>query len=113
MRSLEEATENLASEAERNAQRFYQSCLNFNVSNKEPLLDLLVQIGGWPAIQDENNLDKTRSFQENLQTVHSLRADAFFKWSVYKPNIEHEDLPPDEPFILVDVLFYTNMLKFH
>lgn len=102
----------VSSEAERSAQRFYQSCLNFKASDKQPLLDLLEQIGGWPAIRgfSSNEKNNTSSFQKNLQLVHALGGDAFFEWSVQKPNtLEHRALTRDEPFILVYTFFSVSL----
>ena len=104
LESTEETADDVESEAEQTARRFYQSCLNFNVSNKEPLLDLLDQIGGWPALGGYylNETNYTGSFQKNLQLAHDLGGNAFFKWSVQKPNtFEHPALTRDVPFILV------------
>ena len=111
--NLEETDEVGVSQAERNARRYYQSCLNFNASNKKPLLDLLEQIGGWPAIQNNETSNKnyTSSLQKSLQQLHSLNADAFFKWVVTKPFTVHPALPKDQPFIVVYFLNIVSNLR--
>ena len=71
------------------------------------MLDLLEQIGGWPAIL-YNIPDYKGSFQKNLQLVHALGGDAFFKWNVHKPQ-EQSPLPPDQPFIVVYCLLNAEL----
>ena len=51
---IEQPSDLLVSEAEKRAQRYYQSCLDVNDTMEtlggKPVLELLGQIGGWPAI---------------------------------------------------------------
>jgi len=52
--NAEQPSHSLVSEAEKRAQRYYQSCLDVNDTMEtlggKPVLELMSQIGGWPAI---------------------------------------------------------------
>lgn len=78
----------MVSEAEKRAQRYYQSCLDINETMEalggKPLIELLTQIGGWPAIEPSNpEAEKRWIFQEALQTAHNvMNMGGFFTWAV-------------------------------
>ena len=84
----EQPAESLVSEAEKRAQRYYQSCLDVNETMEalggKPVLDLLVQIGGWSAIELPNaEAEKRWNFQHALQTAHNvMNMGGFFTWAV-------------------------------
>ena len=75
-------------EAEKRAQRFYQSCMDVNKTRMaldgKPLRQLLDLIGGWPAIATDLQVNNSEwNFQQSLQTAHNvINTDGFFKWSV-------------------------------
>lgn len=83
---LEQPSESLVSEAERRAQRYYQSCLDVNETMEalggKPLLDLMNQIGGWPIV--DGGINKTNwRFQSSIQTAHNvMNMGGFFTWAV-------------------------------
>ena len=87
------------SEAEKSAQRYYRSCINFYSQTSDKLRTgiqkILDMIGGWPAIEDKNAKVEIMSwnFQRALQTANNiLHVDAFFKWSVstdFKDTLRH------------------------
>lgn len=85
---LEQPAESVASEAEKRAQRYYQSCLDVNETMEalggKPLLDLLEQIGGWPAIgHGESSKTGKWNFQAALQTAHNvMNMGGLFTWAV-------------------------------
>ncbi|KZS20196.1 Endothelin-converting enzyme 1 [Daphnia magna] len=85
---LEQPAESLVSEAEKRAQRYYQSCLDINETmealGSKPILELLTQIGGWSAIEPRNSeAEKRWVFQEALQTAHNvMNMGGFFTWAV-------------------------------
>lgn len=78
----------MSSEAEKRAQRYYQSCLDVNETMEalggKPVIDLLTQIGGWPAIEPSNaEAEKRWVFQGALQTAHNvMNMGGFFTWAV-------------------------------
>lgn len=84
----EQPAESLVSEAEKRAQRYYQSCLDINETmealGSKPILELLTQIGGWSAIEPRNSeAEKRWVFQEALQTAHNvMNMGGFFTWAV-------------------------------
>ena len=83
----EQPAESVASEAEKRAQRYYQSCLDVNETMEslggKPVLDLLVQIGGWTAIQSPDEDHRRWNFQKALQTAHNvMNMGGFFTWAV-------------------------------
>ena len=82
----EQAAESLANEAERKAQKYYQSCLDVNETMEslggKPVLDLLTEIGGWPAINEQFSV-RHWSFQRTIQITHNqLNMGGFFSWVV-------------------------------
>lgn len=83
---LEQPSESLVSEAERRAQRYYQSCLDVNETMEalggKPVLDLMNQIGGWPIVDGGSNRTNWR-FQSAIQTAHNvMNMGGFFTWAV-------------------------------
>lgn len=50
----------------------------------KPVLDLLVQIGGWTAIEASNpEVERRWNFQKALQTAHNvMNMGGFFTWAV-------------------------------
>ncbi|EMP30065.1 Endothelin-converting enzyme 1 [Chelonia mydas] len=61
---LENTTSNMSSEAERKAQRYYQSCMNetkIEELKAKPLMELIEQLGGWNITGpwDKDNFNKT------------------------------------------------------
>nr|CAG4635968.1 EOG090X01U4 [Eubosmina coregoni] len=87
---LEQPSDLLVSEAEKRAQRYYQSCLDVNDTMEtlggKPVLELLGQIGGWPAIANRKEDEETSlrwDFQRALQTAHNvMNMGGFFTWAV-------------------------------
>ena len=80
---LEQPSETLTNEAERNAQRFYQSCMEVNETrkslDKQLLVELLEKIGGFPAIG--NFTSEGWDFQKAMQTAHNvINTEGFFEW---------------------------------
>ena len=83
---LEQSADSLANEAEKKAQKYYQSCLDVNETMEslggKPILDLLTEIGGWPAINDQFNV-RHWNFQRTIQITHNqLNMGGFFSWVV-------------------------------
>ena len=87
----EQPSENLASESEKRAQRYYQSCVDVNKTRQslgsQPVLDLLDLLGGWPATASSEAMTETDenkwNFQEAIQIAHNvLNTDGFFKWEL-------------------------------
>lgn len=83
---LEQSPDSLANEAEKKAQKYYQSCLDVNETMEslggKPILDLLTEIGGWPAINDQFNV-RHWNFQRTIQITHNqLNMGGFFSWVV-------------------------------
>ncbi|XP_019367552.1 PREDICTED: endothelin-converting enzyme 1 isoform X1 [Gavialis gangeticus] len=61
---LENTTANVSSEAERKAQRYYQSCMNetkIEELNAKPLMELIKKLGGWNITDpwDKDNFNQT------------------------------------------------------
>lgn len=76
----------MVSEAEKGAQRYYQSCLDVNETveslGPKPMLELVGQIGGWPAI-DPSLDDRSWDFERAIQTAHNImNMGGFFTWAV-------------------------------
>ncbi|XP_050787171.1 endothelin-converting enzyme 1 isoform X1 [Gopherus flavomarginatus] len=71
---LENTTSNVSSEAERKAQRYYQSCMNetkIEELKAKPLMELIEKLGGWNITGpwDKDNFNKT--LQEVMAYYHT------------------------------------------
>ena len=91
-KSLEQPSKSLLSEAEKKAQRYYLSCINFNDFSsdeiKKAFLGFVNEVGGWPSNEGSNA--KSWNFQRLLQTTDNvLRINPFFKWSAAPANFRN------------------------
>lgn len=82
---VEQSADSLVGEAEKKAQRYYQSCLDLNETveslGPKPMVELLGQIGGWPAIDRDGQ--RPWDFQRAIETAHNaLNMGGLFTWAV-------------------------------
>ena len=80
----------LANDAERNAQRFYQSCIDVKKTRKalgkKSLLEFMGKIGSRPTVATLDGWD----FQKAIQTAHNvMNLDAFFHWNAVPDSSSH------------------------
>nr|XP_006125516.2 endothelin-converting enzyme 1 isoform X1 [Pelodiscus sinensis] len=71
---LENTTANVSSEAERKAQRYYQSCMNetkIEELKAKPLMELIEKLGGWNITSPWNKENFNKTLQEVTAHYHT------------------------------------------
>lgn len=85
---LEKPIEELKSKSEKKAKLYYQSCMDpddlVEKKGAEPLLQLLVQVGGWNVTRDQSKFNvSTWTLQQSLQTLQNrYNMGGLFVWAV-------------------------------
>ncbi len=82
----ERSQETLNSDAERKAQRYYESCLDVNETmealGSRPMMDMLAEIGGWSAVDPSVDIGRW-DLQKSIQvTLNKFNIGGFFTWAV-------------------------------